>query len=97
MADLNDATDAEILDEIRARGIVASIWSKADTTSPIEDDEDAADLSDEQLDRAAQLFLEGAEGGLTDILGQRGNDYLSDKWAELKDEILSAVRGAPAP
>lgn len=97
MTQLKDATEQELLAEMERRGIVASTWNKEDAKHPIRDDADAEDLSDEQLEKASELFLERAAEALRDIVGGRGNDFLTDKWNLEKEEILAEVRGAPAP
>lgn len=97
MSKFEGITDDELLTEIRSRGMVPSVWNVEDVDSLIEEDDAAADLTPEQAKQAAQLFLDRVGSGLEDILGERGNSYLTDRWDEIGAEVISAVTSAPAP
>lgn len=97
MAGLKDFSDQDLINELQKRGLVPVVWNHEDAAGPILDDEAAEDLDEAQVEKAARLLLARAEEGLNDILGERGNNYLADRWSELSDEILAEVRAAPAP
>ncbi len=95
---LSEASVDELLDELRRRPhVVPSVWTLADAAGPVDEDEELDHLSDEQRDAAAAKLLERSGRRLEDALGQRGNEYLADRWSELRDEILAEVAAAPAP
>jgi len=92
---LTDVSDDLLMAELRNRGYVLSIWSKEDVVSLVEDDEDCADLTDEQVQEAAQLALDEMGSGLEEVLGSRGNDYTLDRWeSDVKDTVLAAIKDA---
>lgn len=93
--DLSNVSTDALLDELLKRpGMVSSIWSVEDVREIVAEDEECEILDDAQLEAVCTQFLSRAARGLSDVLGQRGNDYLSDHWASNRSEIL---RDALAP
>lgn len=95
---LSNATDEQLIEEMmrRRETLVASIWTSEDTRPIIEEDDECAHLTDDQKNDVAQEFLAYARRELQDALGNRGNDFLSDRWAIDSEEIIAkVVRTAP--
>lgn len=97
MVDLKDVPESDLVAELTRRGIVPVIWNVEDARTSMANGEGAELLSDDEFDRAGRTLLERASEGLRDVLGQRGNEYLDERWAALAPEIIAEVRGAPAP
>lgn len=81
----------DLLDELRLRGQVVSSWGREDL-SFLEEAAWTEELTAEQLDALKDLVMEQSGDGLAEILGQRGNDYLSDwcfqEMERLKQEVI---------
>lgn len=81
-------TETEVLDELRGRGTVASVWTVEDLSFL---DEDAPEgVTDEELPALKSRALEAARRSLEDILGARGNEHLADWWDMNCDDVMSA-------
>ncbi|ABM96876.1 hypothetical protein [Methylibium petroleiphilum] len=81
-------TETELLDELRGRGAVASVWTAEDLSFL---DEDAPEgVTDEELPALKARALESAGRSLEDILGARGNEHLADWWHMNCDDVMSA-------
>jgi hypothetical protein len=94
---LKQATVAELMAELERRGgVCCSNWTVEDARPVVEHDEECGGLSEAEVDEIAARFLAVASGGLRDILAERGNGYLADRW-ELERKRLLAERGAPGP
>lgn len=93
---LENVSDEDLVAELmRRKTIISSIWNiEVDFRPLIEEDADCDDLSDDQIGEAAKILFEECSGGLEDVLGQRGNSYTSDRWYDLKEDILAKVRGS---
>jgi len=89
----------DLVAEIMHRAdVIPSIWNLDDAKQLIVDDADCGDLTDAQAEEAARMFTSGVRDGMEDILGQRGNDYLSDRWQMDKAAILTGLEaGEPTP
>lgn len=97
---LTEASIDELVAELHNRGhaqAVVSVWTKEDTRTAIDQDDDLPDLTPEQMDLLASNFLEHLGGKLTDILGQRGNEFIDDMWAMERSTLLADVLPKPAP
>lgn len=95
---LSGATDEQLIGEIlRRQGLAASIWNVEDALGAIRGDEDLEGKTDEELRPLALAFLMRIASGLQDVLGERGNDYLSDRWFDLRDKIAAEVGSSVAP
>jgi hypothetical protein len=88
-ATLNDATDQQLLDALRARGYTLSAWSVEDLAF-LDHTEWLAGLSQAQLVAVKQTAMESISRSLEDILGQRGNEHLAD-WCSLNQAPLLTV------
>lgn len=94
---LKDVPTDELIAELRRRpGIVPSIWSTEDVTSLIEDEPDCAHLTEQQAEKLAIVFLETSGRALEDVLAERGNGFLADRWDDHKEHLLSEIRAAIA-
>lgn len=89
---LAQASEMQLLDALAARGIIVSAWSVGDLDFLDELDE-TADLSDEQLAAVKINFMDGVGPGLKDTLSSRGNEYLGDYWPQVRDKLLDSARG----
>lgn len=89
----------ELIAELRTRNLVLSIWNKDDFSPVILEDEDCADLTEEEVDQAADAALHEMKRNLEDHLGSKGNEFIADMWyADVRDTVMDALRkGAPAP
>lgn len=93
---LASATDGQLIEELlRRQGLAASIWTVEDALSAMRGDEDLEGKDDEELKPVALAFLAKVSSGLRDVLGERGNDYLSDRWFDLRERIMAETGGAP--
>lgn len=84
---------------LRRRGLVPSVFGPDDVEADIENDPDTADFSDEEKwTLQCELFGLAAKG-LDERLSEKGNDYLSDRWAEHREDLIAEVVAArpPAP
>lgn len=95
--DLTDVPDDRLLEELRNRGLVLSVWNAEDVLSALEEDDDVQGLSDEQKQAAASEALFRLSGSLSDVLGARGNEHISDGWHLVKEEVLAEVLTEAAP
>lgn len=92
---LSEATVDQLVEELLKRpGVVPSVWSADDVRSMVEEDESAADLSDEQVDAVCGEFLSRAAKGLSGHLGEQGNHYLLHFWEREGADILKDVAAA---
>ena len=90
--DLSTVSTDALLDELLKRpGLVSSIWNVEDVREIVAGGEECEILDDAQVEAVCAEFLGHAARGLTDVLGQRGNDFLSDYWASNRSEILRDV------
>jgi len=80
-------SDQQLMDELSRRGYVLSAWCVGDLAF-LDEDDDTEHLSDDQLHALKQDALAEAGRGLAEVLGGRGNEYLSDWWEQNKAEIL---------
>ncbi len=88
---LERLSDQQLLGELAARGLVVSSWSTEDM-SFMDDDESTLELDDGQLERLKTAVLEGCGRGLQEVLGDRGNNFLSEWWEQNKAEMISAAQ-----
>jgi hypothetical protein len=93
---LTDVSDEDLVDELlrRRATLVASLWNIDDVRELVGKDTDCADLSEEQVTEGALLLLTRVSDGLQDVLAERGNNYTAERWDDLKDEILTQIRGS---
>ncbi len=96
----SDQLDSEVdthnlINAIRAQGVVVSSWSAADL-SFLDVDVSTEDLDDKQLDTVKTLILENCARSLEEILGQCGNEHLSVWWGQHKSEVLAKAQAPDA-
>lgn len=92
---LEDLSDQALVAELERRGHAVSLWTAEDFAGPIREDGDLQGRDEDFVESAAAQLRFRAQDGLTDILGQRGNDYLSDRWSELRNEVIAVVDFVP--
>lgn len=92
-----DTSNAELLQALRESDPAVCAWSIEDVLSLVENDPATQGFSDEQIQALAQSFGERASAGLEDILAKRGNDYLGDRWDNLRASILAEVKAEAVP
>ena len=86
--------------ELKRRGLLVQLWSPEDFEFIGNDDEEAADLPADTLDKIQQQAFEQCRRSLDEITAQRGNEHLGDWWAMNKQPILSQFKvkdEAPSP
>lgn len=91
---LTNASNEELLAELRSRpGLYLSVWTTEDALQAVADDGDEAveDLDEGVKADLAEALLADAGNAMDDVLGQRGNDCLSDRWRANKDAIMARV------
>ncbi len=94
---LAEASVDQLVDELLKRAeVVPSVWGKDDVLSFVADDENAGDLSEEQIDAACAEFLDRARNELASHLGGQGNQFLMYFWERHGEDILKSVT-APSP
>ena len=86
---LSAFSDGDLLSELRSRGFVLSAWSAEDGEGPVE--EEFPDATDERKKALATALVSLAGKGMEDILGQRGNEHLSDYMAMNTEEVSDAA------
>lgn len=92
---LKDIPTDDLIAELRRRpGIVPSIWNTEDVSSLIEDEPACAALTEEQGDALAVAFLESNGRFLENVLAERGNDFLADRWDIEKERLISEILAA---
>lgn len=92
--DLSAVSIEDLKNELRSRSMVLSIWAQEDVVSLIEEDEACADFTEEQVEQAAILALDEMGRDLEEHLGSKGNEFTSDRWAVIREQIIAQVRGA---
>lgn len=100
MTTLVNATVDELVAELRGRGshlVIPSVWTVEDARGVLDGDETIAELelTDEQKDRLAADFFDGASG-IEDILSERGNAYLADLLETERDALVASIATKPA-
>lgn len=88
---LDQFSDEQLLDALRGRGLILSVWREEDLAF-LDEDDDLADLSQEQVDGIKLLVLERCGRGLLDVLGARGNAFTEQWWAQHKTELLAEAK-----
>lgn len=91
---LDEFDDDELLEELirRKRTLIPSIWNIEDFRPVIEENEDCADFTADQVDTVLETFMTQASAPLQDILGERGNEFISDFWDLHKDDLITDIR-----
>jgi hypothetical protein len=80
--------DAQALvEELRSRNIVVSVWGPEDLDF-LDEDPRTEKLSDAELEAVKLLTLQAASRALVDSLGAAGNETLSRVWRERADSLL---------
>lgn len=82
-----------LLCELRSRGLVVSAWGLEDAATPLENDDETEDLTDEQFARLEEKLLEKASVSLEDLLTSRGNEHFAIVWDVQRSRMLEEVRG----
>lgn len=90
---LDGFTNMQLLDELRHRGMVISAWDPADIDFIAEDEELEA-FSDEQIKAMQPEIFGMLTPGLEDVLSERGNSFLSDKWTLESAGIVQLLQSA---
>lgn len=90
---LGQASDSELIEELRNRGLVGTFFSKEDMETIITEDEDVAGLGldDEAFGTLLETAFRECSWKLDDRLSERGNEYLAHMWAIEKDGVLAEV------
>lgn len=92
---LEDLDTEAMISELRRRGLVLSIWSKEDIASVIAEDDDCDEMSEDEVDRAAELAIAEMARDLENRLSEQGNEIISDRWNfDVRDAVMGAVRNA---
>jgi hypothetical protein len=93
MPDLKDIDDTALLEELRRRGFLVSVWNKEDGRSASCDDEESLDgLTEEQRDEVGAKLLELAiSRKMEDRLAERGNEFLADLWVTDGEDVVAEV------
>lgn len=94
-SNLESLPDQALIAELERRGHVLSVWTPEDFAGPIREDNDLQDRDESFIEGAAAQLGFRIQEGLRDILGQRGNDYLTDRWSELRSEVVAVVDHVP--
>lgn len=84
-------TDEQLINELRRRRLVVSTWSPEDL-SFLDDEEGLEHLSAEELDAFKPAIFDRVSDGLYDILTNRGNTHLEDKWRIESDAIMAELK-----
>lgn len=91
---LSSVDDCALFAEIKRRGSLVLIWS-ADDFDPVLDDDDevlALEMTEEERAGVQRQAFEQASRDLDDIVTARGNEHLSDWWAQNKEPILLKIK-----
>ena len=86
--------------ELGRRGLLVQLWSPEDFEFIGNEDEEAADLSEDALEQIQQQAFEQCWRSLDEITTQRGNEHLGDWWEMNKEPILAQFKAkdeAPSP
>ena len=92
--DLSGVDTLTLTNELERRRVISSVWTIEDVRSAIEDDEAVQDLDNEQFEAVINEMFDDMSSGLQDILGERGNAYISEIWDFRGESILARVKGA---
>jgi hypothetical protein len=87
----------ELINLLRRRGLVPCVFGPDDAEADIENDADACDFSDEEKAVLMNGLLARSAHRLEDVLSQKGNDYLSDRWQEFRVDLIAEVVSARSP
>lgn len=99
-ADLSNVDSFALQCELERRGLLVQTWSPGDFEFIGNEDDDAADLSDDALEQIQQQAFDQCRRSLDEITTQRGNEHLGDWWAINKEPILAQFKmkdEAPSP
>jgi NAD(P)-dependent dehydrogenase (short-subunit alcohol dehydrogenase family) len=99
-ADLSNVDSFALQCELERRGLLVQTWSPGDFEFIGNEDDDAADLSDDALEQIQQQAFDQCRRSLDEITTQRGNEHLGDWWAINKEPILAQFKTkdeAPSP
>ncbi|VWC79186.1 hypothetical protein BLA39750_01070 [Burkholderia lata] len=91
--DLSNIEADVLLYELRRRGLVVSAWGLEDAATPLENDDETEDLTDEQFAQLEEKLLEKASVSLEDVLTSRGNEHFAIIWDTQRARMLEDVRG----
>jgi hypothetical protein len=94
---LLNATPEQLIEALRANGYVVSAWYMEDLFPKVDEDPAFEHLSMADTEEAARSALDELETGLVEVLAQRGNDYIDERWEnDVKETILKQF-GAASP
>lgn len=103
--DLSQFDNATLADELRRRGLAVSVWSNADLEGSMNDAFDAIpEITEEECEKLADLFLVVEGRALEDHLAGQGNNFLSERFVSFcREELANAKKrkvsssDSPAP
>lgn len=85
------ALDMSISSPVALEHKVRAAFGMGDIIGIIDNDDVCKDLSDEQIADLAGNFMDRITKDLEEKLTKVGNDFLDEKWLQLRDELLSDI------
>lgn len=88
--EITQLSDMQLINELRRRGKVVSVWSAADFESQVLEDKDVDDsVPDDKLKAIQAACLEEVRPILDEALTNRGIEFCYDWWNKNRSRMLS--------
>jgi predicted polyphosphate/ATP-dependent NAD kinase len=86
---LDAAPIDEIVEALRRRGVVASVWDAAAARPVVEESfRDGETLGEDEVEKISAALIEKAAEALTRVLADAGSMVLLEEWVARRDELL---------